>query len=49
MSIWRWLKRLRFRRQRYFEIRIIPGRDAPAIERGWSGERLMRATGHVER
>ncbi|MBQ9526878.1 MAG: hypothetical protein IJR68_04640 [Fretibacterium sp.] len=48
MSIWRWLKRLCFRRQRYIEITRMPiGRERASIERGWSGERLARITGRA--
>ena len=44
MRFWKLLKRLCFRRrQEWYEVKIVPGTGRPAIERGWSGERLTRA------
>lgn len=50
MKVWRWLKRLCFRKQRWLEVRRMPvGIERAAIERGWSGRRLAECAGRGER
>ena len=48
MRIWRWLKRMCFRKGRCFVVRRMPvALERASIERGWSGERLARITGRA--
>ena len=46
MKLWKLIKKMCFKKQRWFEVRRIPvGLERPAIERGWRGARMAEYAG----